>query len=92
MTSTWAVSPDAITEVIPRITIPPRRDLATAHHDTAEFPVIVAAPVDYRQLAPVEARPLPFRPWRMIWCLMAFGHFWFPGVAQCLDCGWGRRR
>jgi hypothetical protein len=33
-----------------------------------------------------EAR-VPWRPWRIVWCVLAFGHWWWPGSDRCLDCG-----
>ena len=36
--------------------------------------------------------PVPRRPWRRVLCWLALGHFWFPDVRECLECGTARRR
>ncbi|MEV0754910.1 hypothetical protein [Streptosporangium sp. NPDC050280] len=79
--SSWAASPDAVTEVIPRVTVPSPRI-------TAPIPMLPLAAVT-AEAAP--SAPIPFRPWRIIWCALSWGHFWWPGALRCLDCGWERK-
>ncbi|MFF3441710.1 hypothetical protein [Streptosporangium sp. NPDC002721] len=81
--SSWAVSPDAITEVIPRIP-------ASSPRNTAPIPIL--QPMALALPEPVPLAAIPFRPWRIIWCALSWGHFWWPGAVRCLDCGWERRR
>ncbi|MFI9591251.1 hypothetical protein [Nonomuraea sp. NPDC052265] len=85
MTSnSWHVGPDAVTDVIPRITAP---------IPVVSLPATPAlTPVEAALREPAAQQSIPVRPWRAIWCALSLGHFWWLGGSQCLDCGWTRGR